>query len=118
MAVTAADLLNRVGATSDAESLALATTIVGKAALYVTRYRENNELDPETPAAVPETIADGAVLACAEDIWERTKSQHGIVLTNYQPGDDSSGVTVRIGRDPLAPVRPLLAPWYPPAGFA
>jgi len=116
MAVTGADLLNQVG--GDASDAGLAETIVAKAQVYVAKYREDSEPDPAAPVTLPELIEDGAVLACAEDIWTRTKSENGVMLTNYQPGDDGPGVVIRIGRDPLAPVRPLLDPWYPPLGFA
>lgn len=118
MVVTAEQLLERVRATVKPETTALAQTIVDKAILYVAKYRIDNEPDPDVPVVVPVEIDDGAVLACAEDIWVRTKSQNGVVLTNYESGEDGSGVVVRIGRDPLAPVRPLLAPWYPSIGFA
>lgn len=118
MVVTAEQLLGQVNATVTPASTALAQLIVDKALLYVAKYRLDSEPDPDVPAVVPEVIDDSAVLACAEDIWVRTKAQNGIVLTNYDSGEDGAGVVVRIGRDPLVPVRPLLAPWYPPLGFA
>lgn len=118
MVATAQQLLDLVGETVTAESTALAQGIVDKAILYVEQYQAGNEPDPSVPVVVPASIVDGAVLACAEDIWVRTKAQNGIVLTNYDSGEDGGGVVVRIGRDPLVPVRPLLAPWYPPLGFA
>ncbi|MFI6428471.1 hypothetical protein [Promicromonospora sp. NPDC050880] len=116
MAVTGADLIEQVGGDPEAD-LPLADKIVARAERYVTKYREDSEPDPAVPVVVPEEALDGALLACAEDIWTRTKSQNGVMLTNYEGAEDG-GVVVRIGRDPLAPVRPLLDPWYPPAGFA
>lgn len=117
MAVTGADLLEQVNALVTPESTALAQKIVDKALVYVAKYRLDSEPCPDVPVTVPEVIDDGAVLACAEDIWTRTKSQNGIMLTNYEGAEDG-GTVIRVGRDPLAPVRPLLAPWYPPLGFA
>lgn len=111
MAVTGADLLEQVGgAASDA---GLADRIVGIAQRYVDKYQLDMSPDPAAPYVVPPDIADNAVLACAEDIWTRTKSENGVMLTSYQPGDNGPGVVIRIGRDPLNPVRPLLAPWVP-----
>lgn len=109
MAVTADDLLELVRA-GEADR-ALADRCVTLAPLYVARYRQ--EQDPTGSVAIPPEIVDQAVLACAEDIFTRSKSQNGVILENYQPGDDGAGVVVRIGRDPLAPVRPLLRPWLP-----
>lgn len=111
MAVSATELLDRVGA--DAEDQQLAEKIVTLAPLFVARYRAAMAADPQNLPTVPDEVLDHATLACAEDIFTRTKSQNGVVLTNFQPGDDGSGVTIRIGRDPLAPVRPLLTPWIP-----
>jgi len=116
VAVTAADLLARVGGAASDNTLAQAC--VGQGVLYVAKYRESMDPDPLVPVTLPEAIEDSAVLACAEDIWVRTKAENGIVLTSYQPGDNGPGVVVRIGRDPLVPVRALLDPWYPPLGFA
>jgi hypothetical protein len=115
VAVTGADLLEQVG--GDESDAQLADRIVARAERYVTKYREDSEPDPAVPVTVPEEVLDGVVLACAEDIWTRTKSQNGVMLTNYEGAEDG-GVVVRVGRDPLAPVRPLLDPWYPALGFA
>ncbi len=111
MGVTASELMDQVGATSEKGRL-LAQRCVTLAPLYVTRYLEEQSPGP-TPVVVPAAVLDAAVLACAEDIYTRSKSENGVILENYQPGDDGSGVVVRIGRDPLAPVRPLLRPWLP-----
>lgn len=116
MAVTGTDLIEQVGGNADTDA-ALADRIVAKALFYVAKYRADSEPDPDVPVTVPEEIDDGAVLACAEDIWNRTKSTNGVMMTNYD-GPEDSGVVIRVGRDPLAPVRPLLAPWYAPLGFA
>lgn len=111
MAVTGAELLSRVGgAAADA---GLADKIVALAVVYVEGYQLAMSPDPEAPYDVPAEPLDNAVMACAEDIWNRTKSENGVMLTSYQPGDDGPGVVIRIGRDPLAPVRPLLALWIP-----
>lgn len=111
MAVTGEDLLERVGGASSESTLA--DTIVALAVTYVDGYRLAMSPDPDAPYVVPEEPTDNAVLTCAEDIWTRTKSENGVMLTSYQPGDNGPGVVVRIGRDPLAPVRPLLALWIP-----
>ncbi len=113
MAVDAAGLLDRVRATVSEANTALATKILALATGYVTKYQLDQSPDPDNLVEIPAPQLDEATLACAEDIWVRTKAQNGIVLTTYQPGDDGSGVTVRIGRDPLVPVRPLLRPWLP-----
>lgn len=115
MAVTADDLLELARASSDADR-ALAERCVTLASSYVAKYRQDQ--DPDGTVAVPPPVVDNAQLSCAEDIFTRSKSQNGVILENYQPGDDGAGVVVRIGRDPLASVRPLLAPWYAPLGFA
>lgn len=110
MTVTEADLRAQVNAgTGD---VALATRCVGQAVEFVTRYQDDS--DPDTLIEVPPTIVDAAVLACAEDIFTRSKSQNGVMLTNYDSGEDGSGVVVRIGRDPLASVYPILRRWYNP----
>ncbi|MFJ2297384.1 hypothetical protein [Oerskovia paurometabola] len=112
MAITAAVLLDLVGAGQQAPGDAeLAQRCVVLAAEFVARYQA--EQDPAGVVVIPPVVLEQAELSCAEDIWTRSKSENGVILTNYQPGDDGSGVTVRIGRDPLAPVRPLLRPWLP-----
>lgn len=110
MAITAAVLLELVGSKAPGpEDTTLAQRCVALAIEYVARYAA--EQDPAGVVVIPAVVLEQTELACAEDIWTRSKSENGVILTNYQPGDDGSGVTVRIGRDPLAPVRPLLRPW-------
>ena len=110
MTVTAADLLTQVNA--GVADTALAKRCVSRAVDYVTQYQVDS--DPDDLISVPTGIVDEAVLSCAEDIFVRSKSQNGVVLTNFDSGEDGSGVVVRIGRDPLASVYPILRRWYNP----
>lgn len=58
---------------------------------------------------IPQVILDEAILTAAADQFQRRKAPNG-VLNVYDAGDGSP-VPVRVGRDPLAAIRPLLAPW-------
>jgi len=110
VAVTAADLLTQVGA--DSTDNTLAERCVTQAQAYVARYQLDS--DPEALITVPPEIVDAAVLACAEDIFTRSKSQNGVMLTNYDEAEGGGGVVVRVARDPLVSVYPVLRRWYNP----
>lgn len=109
MAVTAADLLNEVGA--EATDQNLAQRCVTRALLFVVRYQQDS--DPEALITIPADVVDEAVLRCAEDIFTRSKSTNGVMMTNFDGAEDG-GVVVRVGRDPLAPVYPIFRRWYNP----
>ncbi|MEU4386774.1 hypothetical protein [Promicromonospora sp. NPDC023805] len=109
MAVTAQNLLTEAGA--DETDLPLAERCVPLALSFVTQYQL--ESDPEELITVPPIVVDEAVLRCAEDIFTRSKSTNGVMMTNFEGAEDG-GVVVRIGRDPLAPVYPIFRRWYNP----
>lgn len=109
MAVTAQDLLNEVHAGEI--DLPLAQRCVPLALSFVAQYQLDS--DPDELITVPPIVVDEAVLRCAEDIFTRSKSANGIMMTNFEGAEDG-GVAVRIGRDPLAPVYPIFRRWYNP----
>ena len=63
-------------------------------------------------ASVPDVIREAAILTAARELETRVKSPGGI----FAAFGDQDGA-IRLARDPLGPVRPLLAP-YLPGGFA
>lgn len=65
---------------------------------------------------VPTPILDQAVIEAASNLWDRRNAPGGQLTAGY--ADPDVGAPVRVSRDLLAPVRPLLAQWVTPLGFA
>ena len=65
---------------------------------------------------LPDSIYDQAVLAAASHLWDQRQSPNGQLNSAF--GNGEVAAPIRISRDPLAPVRPLLAQWVTPLGFA
>lgn len=111
MAVTSAELLGRLGATAENESeatrnLELAMAIVGK---LITDAEAAAEADDLT-IGVPDAVRDEGVLRCAVNLFNRAQAPNGFLM---QVANDGSGgsTQLRVARDPLTDVRPLLAPY-------
>lgn len=111
MAVTAGDVLAEVNA--DDSHADLADRVLASANALVQEYLDEAvRVDPETgtPVTVPSVILDDAVRTCAVDLFNRAKAPNGVLLQQYD--DDGTGSTaIRVARDPLLAVRPILAQW-------
>lgn len=111
MAVTLEDLAAEVNTRSPEDDAPLQRSLdyaVALVAQYVEEWLDTYEI------TVPDAAMDEAVLKAAVDQFHRRKAPNGILNQTY--GDDLTA-PVRVGRDPLAAVRPVLAPWAP-AGIA
>lgn len=60
--------------------------------------------------AVPESVKDRAVLVCGAELWNQRKAPSGIT----QFADFESGQGLRVARDPLTGVYPLLRQYTGP----
>lgn len=87
--------------------------IITQAADLVDEYMRANV--PEG-VMVPPSIEDQAIIEAAANLWDRRLAPGGQL--NQAFGDGEVAAPIRISRDPLAPVRPLLAQWTTPLGFA
>lgn len=127
MTVTAANVLAEVGA--DAEDADLAARVLTEAAELVRKYLQDHA-DPaaavewpdgypaDWPTDIPDPILDRAVLGVCVHLFNSSKAPNGVLMQQYDSGDDGSAVALRIGRDPLAAIRGLLAPWCGGGGRA
>lgn len=59
-----------------------------------------------SPGSIPPTVLNEAVLVAAADQFNRRKAPNGVLNQQF---DD--GAPVRVSRDPLVSVRPILASW-------
>lgn len=109
MAVTGADVLERVHAgASDSD---LAEDCASQCMAYVDKWITDNDPDGLIRLTIPVNIIDLAYLVCAEHLFAQAKAEAGVAMTAYQPGDDGAGVQVRIARDPMVEARVVLKPW-------
>lgn len=61
---------------------------------------------------VPAEILDRAVLLVAVEQINQDKAPNGVLNQFFDAGvGDASATPVRIGRDPMKPAYPILAPW-------
>jgi hypothetical protein len=61
---------------------------------------------------VPAEIVDRAVLLVAVEQINQDKAPNGVLNQFYEASvGDGSATPVRIGRDPMKPAYPVLAPW-------
>lgn len=108
--VTVQDLANYInqGAIEDgmADDLAVATELVLE---YVSAH-------VPTAVHVPDAVHDRAVVLAAENLWGRRQAPTGQL--NEAWGNGEVAAPIRVSRDALAPVYPLLAQWTTPLGFA
>lgn len=65
---------------------------------------------------LPGSIQDQAIIAAASHMWDLRRSPNGQMNSAF--GNGEVAAPIRISRDPLASVRPLLAQWVTPLGFA
>lgn len=114
MSIQVSDLRAEVGAGAG-DTTAL-TQKLSEAKVMVDQY----VLDHLPPGGVPvpEVMLDAAYMAAAVDLWSRRQAPHGVINAQYDAGADASAVPIRISRDPLAAVRPILAQWCFEAGIA
>jgi hypothetical protein len=107
MSVTYQQVLAEAGA--GAGDQATAERVLAEAEIHVSEFIVANLLDDENP--VPDQIEDSAVLRCAVDLFARAKAPFG---TQILPDGSGSMVAQRLGADPLAGVRSVLARWCTP----
>lgn len=67
-------------------------------------------------AVIPSSTLERAKLLAANECLQQNLSPNGVLNQQYDLGDGS--VPLRVGRDPLTPVYPLLARFITPLGFA
>lgn len=67
-------------------------------------------------AVIPPATLERAKLLAANECLQQNMSPNGVLNQQYDLGDGST--PLRIGRDPLTPVYPLLARFIAPLGFA
>jgi hypothetical protein len=61
---------------------------------------------------IPSTVVDRAVLLVAVEELNQDKAPNGVLNQFFDAGTgDASATPVRIGRDPMKPAYPILAPW-------
>ncbi len=77
-----------------------------------TDTRQLGALDPAGP--VPVELLDRATLEVASRLFTMRQAPGGIVNQQYAAGDGTGVGPVRIARDPLQPIYPLLARWAVP----
>ncbi len=113
MPVTINDLRDEVGAGAGATVDAKLTRCLAEATKDVTEYLEGNLDDV---SVVPTEKQDQALLVAAADNWYLSEAPNGIVNQQFDVGAGEVGSTpIRIGRDPLRSVRPVLSLWIGPA---
>lgn len=67
-------------------------------------------------AVIPSATLERAKLLAANECLQQNLSPNGVLNQQYDLGDGST--PLRVGRDPLTPVYPLLARFVTPLGFA
>lgn len=105
------DLRTLVGA--DAADDAALTSDLQLATDLVDRYLDDAGDPDDLP---PVGVKTRATVQVAADLFNRRNAPNGVVLEQY--GEEANPVPVRLGRDPVASARDLLAPWVIPVAFA
>lgn len=119
MSLTYEDVLAECGA--DSTDASLAGRVLESADELVAAYLGSaTRPDPVTgePITIPDSIRDDAVRVCAVDLFNRAKAPNGVLMSQFDPTGEGAGVVIQANRDPLLSVRPILAPWTVPLGFA
>jgi hypothetical protein len=120
VATNEAELRTEVGAQATPANDAKLTKCLAIATELVNKWIADNVPDAEIVPdhdEVPEVMFDQAVLTAAADIWHQSKAPNGVVNQQFQPGigtADLAATPIRISRDPLRGVRPLLSLWIGP----
>lgn len=71
-----------------------------------------NEHLGEAASTIPREVVDRAVLLVAIEEINQDKAPNGVLNQTYDVGTgDVTSTPVRIGRDPMKPAYPILAPW-------
>lgn len=116
MAVTVERVRKRVGA-STADDDVIADKLA-QAVELVDNHIAESVPDGTDPPEIPAAILDGVVEDVAAELFHQAKAPNGILNQQFDAGGMIASTPVRIGRDPMAPARPKLAPWLPSLGFA
>ena len=104
MTVTIDQVRALVGASSTALPNATVEAYLATAAALIAKHVGD--------ATVPDEILDRATLLVAVEQFNQDEAPNGIVNQAYTDGlGDAASTPVRIGRDPMKPALPLLAPW-------
>jgi hypothetical protein len=102
MAVDVTTLRRKVGAGATVYDADL-QSILDAASALLTEYVGDAEIG--------DAILDRAQLLVAAEMFHHDKAPNGIVNQQYDTADGTGVTPIRIGRDPLAPAYPLLAPF-------
>lgn len=105
--VTAADLRTHAGAGASISDAVLVACITTAEEAIKTHIAD---------AIIPPATLERAKLLAANECLQQNLSPNGVLNTQYDLGDGAT--PIRIGRDPLTPVYPLLARYVAPLGFA
>lgn len=114
MAVTAAALSARLGAT--AEDAAQVDRSLALAELLVTNLIAEEGARPGV--IVPPAVRDEAVLRCAVDAFNRAQAPNGVLMSAIDETGDGSSAVLRTPADPLHSARLVLSQYVSPLGFA
>lgn len=104
MSVTNDQVRDKLNASVSAVSEDEITAAIDVAAVLVTNYIGDALVDP--------LIIDRATLLVAVEQINQDNAPNGVLNQTYDVGvGDIASTPVRIGRDPMKPAYPVLAPW-------
>lgn len=107
-------LREEVGAAAGSDDAALERCIAEAVAL-VSRHVQIHAVEG---LYIPAEIATAAYLKLATELYYRRNARFGIVNEQYQTDVGDVTGPIRVSRDVLAGVKPMLQPWLMPIGFA